>query len=144
MPEAMALRNPHPSSVFYRKCWMPYSQLVFHVAAFRWSQQEVSWTEEACAAALMLGASGACMGTRFLASPEAEISLGYKKAVADANDGGSNTVRTTLYDRLRGTSGWPEGYNARGVINKSLRDSESGMDFEENQKAVRRGINIRR
>jgi nitronate monooxygenase len=86
------------------------------------------------AAALMLGASGVCMGTRFLASPEAEISLGYKKAVVDANDGGSNTVRTTLYDRLRGTSGWPEGYNARGIINKSLRDSESGVDFEENRR----------
>jgi nitronate monooxygenase len=86
------------------------------------------------AAALMLGASGACMGTRFLVSPEAEISPGYKKAIADANDGGVNTVRTTLYDRLRGTNGWPDGYNARGVINKSLRDSESGMDFEENQR----------
>lgn len=55
------------------------------------------------AAALMLGASGACIGTRFLVSPEAEFSTGYKKAVADANDGGINTIRTTLYDRLRGT-----------------------------------------
>jgi nitronate monooxygenase len=86
------------------------------------------------AAALMLGASGVCMGTRFLASPEAEISPGYKKAVVDANDGGINTVRTTLYDRLRGTSGWPGGYNARGVINKSMRDFESGMGFEENRR----------
>ncbi len=86
------------------------------------------------AAALMLGASGACMGTRFLASLEAEISLGYKKAVVDANDGGINTIRTTLYDTLRGTSGWPDGYNARGVINKSLRSFEGGMDLEENRR----------
>jgi nitronate monooxygenase len=86
------------------------------------------------AAALLLGASGTCMGTRFLMSLEAEISPGYKKAVLDANDGGINTTRTTLYDRLRGTSGWPDGYDARGVINKSLRDSEIGMDFEENQR----------
>jgi nitronate monooxygenase len=86
------------------------------------------------AAALMLFAGGVCMGTRFLASEEAEISRGYKKAIVDASDGGVNTVRTTLYDRLRGTSGWPEGYNARGVTNKSLKDSESGMDFEENRR----------
>lgn len=86
------------------------------------------------AAALMLGASGVCMGTRFLASPEAEISLGYKKAIVKAEDGGVNTVRTTVYDRLRGTSGWPKGYNARGVINKSFRDFEAGMDFEENER----------
>jgi nitronate monooxygenase len=57
------------------------------------------------AAALMLAASGACMGSRFLVSPEAEISPVYKKAVADANGGDVNTVRTTLYDELRGTSG---------------------------------------
>jgi len=94
------------------------------------------------AAALMLGASGVCMGTRFLASPEAEISLGYKKAIVDANDGGSNTIRTDLYDRLRGTSGWPEGYNARGIINKSLRDSKSGMDFEENRRLYAEALKL--
>jgi nitronate monooxygenase len=84
------------------------------------------------AAALMLGASGVCLGTRFLATPEAEIKDGYKKAVIDADDGGINTVRTKLYDNLRGTTGWPDHYNGRGVINKSFRDHQSGMAHEEN------------
>jgi nitronate monooxygenase len=86
------------------------------------------------AAALMLGASGVSIGTRFLASHEVETSQGYKQAVVDAHDGGVNTVQTSLYDNLRGTKGWPEGYNARGVINKSFRDWEAGMPEGENTK----------
>jgi nitronate monooxygenase len=36
------------------------------------------------AAASTLGASGVCMGTRFLASPEAAIGEGYRSVVVDA------------------------------------------------------------
>ncbi|PMD34694.1 NPD-domain-containing protein [Hyaloscypha variabilis F] len=86
------------------------------------------------AAALMLGASGVCLGTRFLASPEAAISEGYRNAVIQTKDGGVNTARTTVYDQLRGTVGWPETYNGRGVLNQSFRDHESGMSEEENKK----------
>jgi len=85
------------------------------------------------AAALTLGASGVCMGTRFLASPEAVISDGYKNAVIAAKDGGITTARTSVYDRLRGTTGWPATYNARGVLNQSFWDSEKGMDDEKNK-----------
>lgn len=84
------------------------------------------------AAALALGASGVCMGTRFLASPEAVISNGYRNAVVQARDGGVTTARTTVYDRVRGTHGWPESYNARGVLNESFWDSQKGMSEEEN------------
>jgi nitronate monooxygenase len=86
------------------------------------------------AAAAMLGASGVCMGTRFLCSPEAAISDGYRNAVLNASDGGVNTARTTVYDKLRKTSGWPERYNARGVLNHSFWDHEKGMEEEENRK----------
>jgi len=86
------------------------------------------------AAALSLGASGICMGTRFLATPEAIISTGYRNAVLDAWDGGVSTVRTKVYDRLRGTTGWPEGYNGRGVINATFRDAQGGMTEEENKR----------
>ncbi|KAH7336495.1 hypothetical protein BKA65DRAFT_506567 [Rhexocercosporidium sp. MPI-PUGE-AT-0058] len=86
------------------------------------------------AAALMLGATGVCMGTRFLASPEAVISEGYRKAVIQASDGGVTTARTTVYDRVRGTHGWPGSYNARGVLNQSFWDSQKGMTEEENAK----------
>ena len=40
------------------------------------------------AAAITLGASGVCMGTRFLASPEAIISKEYQDAVISTKDGG--------------------------------------------------------
>lgn len=86
------------------------------------------------AAALTLGASGACMGTRFLATPEAVISQGYKNAVVEAKDGGVTTARTTVYDRIRGTIGWPETYNARGVLNQSFWDNGKGMSDEVNKR----------
>lgn len=86
------------------------------------------------AAALTLGASGVCMGTRFLATPEANIGDGFRKAIVNAADGGVSTARTTLYDKLRGTAGWPETYNGRGVLNLSFFDHQNGMSDEENKR----------
>lgn len=86
------------------------------------------------AAALTLGASGISMGTRFLACPEAVITDGYRNAVINAKDGGVTTARTTVYDRLRGTHGWPETYNGRGILNQSFRDHQNGMNEDENKK----------
>jgi nitronate monooxygenase len=94
------------------------------------------------AAALMLRASGACLGTRFLATPEAEISQGYKMAVIEGTDGGVNTVRTKLYDSLRGTTGWPDDYDGRGLINKTYRDFESGMGNEENSRLYEEALKL--
>ncbi|KAF2744083.1 inosine monophosphate dehydrogenase [Sporormia fimetaria CBS 119925] len=86
------------------------------------------------AAALVLGAHGVAMGTRFLASPEVNISRGYRDEVLRARDGGQSTVRTKVYDRLRGTTGWAENYNGRGVWNRSFVDAESGMKESENKR----------
>lgn len=85
------------------------------------------------AAAVALGAAGACMGTRFLACPEAVLSRGYRDAVLAARDGGVSTVRSRLYDTLRGTHGWPARYGARGVVNASWRDAQAGMGEAENR-----------
>lgn len=85
------------------------------------------------AAALCLGASGAVMGTRFLASTEASIATGYKQEILRATDGGVNTVRSTVYDRLRGIYEWPEEYDGRGLINASFLDAERGMSDEQNR-----------
>ncbi|KAL4963527.1 nitronate monooxygenase [Aspergillus stella-maris] len=86
------------------------------------------------AASLALGASGAVMGTRFLASHEAKISRGYRDEVLRASDGGVSTVRSTVYDRARGILSWPQRYDGRGVINQSYIDSvEGGMSDEENR-----------
>jgi nitronate monooxygenase len=85
------------------------------------------------ASALVLGASGVVLGTRLLASHEANISAGYQNTILNTFDGGQTTVRTKVYDELRGTTGWAETHNARGVINKSYTDWEQGMELEENK-----------
>jgi nitronate monooxygenase len=83
------------------------------------------------AAALCLGADGVAMGTRFLASAEARISKGYQDEIVRASDGAVSTTRTLLYNHLRGTFGWPAGYEPRGIINKSFREHKEGVPFEE-------------
>lgn len=84
------------------------------------------------ASALAVGADGVAMGTRFLASSEARISKGYQDAVVQASEGGKNTVRTHLYNHLRGTFGWPEDQWApRTIVNKSWEDHRAGVAFEE-------------
>ncbi|KAL4811551.1 hypothetical protein BDV18DRAFT_129591 [Aspergillus unguis] len=86
------------------------------------------------AASLALGASGAVMGTRFLASAEAKIARGYQNEVLRASDGGVCTARSTVYDRVRGILSWPAQYDGRGVINQSYIDAkERGMGDEENR-----------
>ena len=52
-------------------------------------------------AALALGADGAVLGTRFLATPEANAHPRYKQLIIEA--GGEDTVRTTLFG-----GGWPD------------------------------------
>lgn len=83
------------------------------------------------AAALCLGATGIVMGTRFLAAQEARISKGYQQEVVRASDGATNTVRTLLYNHLRGTTGWPEPYVPRGIVNKTWTDHQEGKSFDE-------------
>jgi nitronate monooxygenase len=86
------------------------------------------------AAALTLGASGTVLGTRFLAAKEAEMKPGHVEEVLRASDGGVTTVRTTLFDVLRGTNKWPAEYDGRGIANRSFEDAERGMDTEENKR----------
>ncbi|KAK7554443.1 putative 2-nitropropane dioxygenase precursor [Phyllosticta citricarpa] len=94
------------------------------------------------AAALALGAEGVVMGTRFLASHEANIADGYRNEVLRASDGGRTTMRTSVYDQLRGTTDWPPGYNARGVLNRSWVDAENGMGWEENMKLYQEAVSL--
>ncbi|MCJ1262067.1 hypothetical protein MMC22_001936 [Lobaria immixta] len=46
-------------------------------------------------------------------------------------DGGISTVRTVVYDTLRGTTDWPERYDARSIINASYLDIQDGVITEE-------------
>ncbi|KAL8904703.1 MAG: hypothetical protein Q9207_003096 [Kuettlingeria erythrocarpa] len=92
------------------------------------------------AACLALGAEGVVMGTRFLASDEASIARGYQGAVLRAKDGGISTVRTKVYDTLRGTTGWPERIGGRGIINQSFLDAKDGQVTEENKRAYAQAL----
>ncbi|HEY3081847.1 MAG TPA: nitronate monooxygenase [Chloroflexota bacterium] len=65
------------------------------------------------AAALMLGADGVLMGTRFLATPEAPVPPSYKQAIVDAS--GSDTVFTQIPDLAPEVS-WP------GALSRVLRN----------------------
>ncbi|KAK3985078.1 hypothetical protein QBC44DRAFT_312610 [Cladorrhinum sp. PSN332] len=83
------------------------------------------------AGCLCLGASGIAMGTRFLASREARIKKGYQDAVLQAKDGGTSTVKTHLYNHLRGTFGWNEGeWTPRTIVNRSWVEKEEGASFD--------------
>jgi len=86
------------------------------------------------AAALGLGAAGIAMGTRFLASSEIRLPKGYQDAVLGTSDGAATTVRTQLYNHLRGTYGWPAPWSPRGVWNKTWVEHKAGVPFEELQK----------
>lgn len=67
------------------------------------------------AAALMLGADGVLMGTRFYAAEEALGSPAVKaRLVAGAGDG---TVRTTVFDIVRGRD-WPAEFTGRALRNR--------------------------
>ena len=67
------------------------------------------------AAALLLGADGVVVGTRFWASAEALTSAGHtEKAIAA---GGDATIRTRVLDSLRGVP-WPKEYSFRMMKNR--------------------------
>ncbi|TNL09707.1 2-nitropropane dioxygenase [Kosakonia cowanii] len=67
------------------------------------------------AAALALGMDGVMMGTRFLACSEAIPSQNVKKRVLNAV--ASDTVRTRIFDDIRGIS-WPPEYSGRAIANE--------------------------
>ncbi len=66
------------------------------------------------AAALMLGADGVVVGTRFWASAEALVSpRAHERALGASGD---STYRTRVYDHVRRLD-WPPEYNARALSN---------------------------
>jgi nitronate monooxygenase len=94
------------------------------------------------AAALILGADGVTMGTRYLVAHEAEIDNGYKAEIIRATNGGQSTIRSSVYDTLRGTTDWPEGYGGRGVVNRSYHDAIAGVPWDENRKLYNEAVKM--
>jgi nitronate monooxygenase len=64
------------------------------------------------AAGLALGADGALLGTRFLATPEALTSPAYEKAVLEG--GSEDTDRSSVFD-IAHESGWPARWTGRAL-----------------------------
>ena len=84
------------------------------------------------AAALVLGAAGALIGTRFEATSEALVAPDVAKAIIDGR--GDDTERSRVLDIARGAP-WPERYTARTLRNPFLdrwrgRDAELRADQE--------------
>src|SRR5438034_1476625 len=77
------------------------------------------------AAALMLGAQGALLGTRFLASDEAPLHPNFKQAVLDSD--GHDTVLTEIPDVARDNV-WP-GAMARALRNEFI-ERWAGREWE--------------
>lgn len=67
------------------------------------------------AAAMMLGASGVMMGSRFYATEESLAHPTAKAGAASAR--GDDTVRSSVFDHLRGYD-WPEPYTLRSLRNR--------------------------
>ena len=66
------------------------------------------------AAALMLGAEGVLMGTRFYASQEAQADAAAKRRIVEA--GGDDTLRSIVFDITR-QNVWPSPYTGRVLRN---------------------------
>ncbi len=78
------------------------------------------------AAALVLGADGVLVGTRFWACSEAVVSpRAQQRALAAVGD---DTVATTLIDRIRGYT-WPEGFTSR-ILRTPFVERWHGRDDE--------------
>ncbi len=71
------------------------------------------------AAALMLGAGGALVGTRFFASEEALGTAAVKQRLVEGK--GDETLRTTVFDIVRKID-WPKPYDGRALGNAFTRE----------------------
>jgi nitronate monooxygenase len=87
------------------------------------------------AAALVLGAAGALLGTRFQASAEAIIAPEAAKALVDRT--GDDTERSRLLDVARRSS-WPANYTARTLRNAFIdrwRGREADLEADDEARA---------
>ena len=82
-------------------------------------------TGEGLAAALVLGAEGVLVGTRFLATPESPVAEGFKKAILSSD--GHDTVLTEIPDIARGRV-WPGAWSR--VVRNRLIDEWAGREGE--------------
>lgn len=95
------------------------------------------------AAALMLGAQGAMIGTRFSAASESLTHERARDRIVAAR--AAETVPTRVFDIIRGFHPWPEPYAARAVRNDFLirwhgREAELEADLVAEQPSYQRAV----
>ncbi|MEO6122555.1 MAG: nitronate monooxygenase [Ilumatobacteraceae bacterium] len=79
------------------------------------------------AAALMLGGAGVSLGTRLFASVEAIADPAAQRLIAASS--GDDTVRTEIYDVVRGPA-WPAGLDGRVLTNAFVQRWRRDLDGE--------------
>ncbi|RAH79103.1 inosine monophosphate dehydrogenase [Aspergillus japonicus CBS 114.51] len=82
------------------------------------------------AAAVVLGAAGVVMGTRFLAAEEAVVPAQYREELFRASDGGEATARSRVFDEMWGPTFWPEMYDGRSLVNRWYEREQQGVGIE--------------
>jgi nitronate monooxygenase len=95
------------------------------------------------AAALMLGAQGAMIGTRFSAANESLTHERARERIIAAR--AADTVATRVFDIIRGYHAWPAPYTARAVRNDFLdrwhgREDELQASLETEQPVFQRAM----
>jgi len=71
------------------------------------------------------------LGTRFLAANETNSPPGYRDLVLAARDGARSTVRSKLFDNVKGPNIWPEAYDGRSLVTESYNDHVRGVDIDQ-------------
>ncbi|KZT34897.1 2-nitropropane dioxygenase [Sistotremastrum suecicum HHB10207 ss-3] len=73
------------------------------------------------ASMLALGAEGVVYGTRFLLTDESFYNHVQKQALLEASS--TSTVRTKIFDEVRGTTSWPDGVDGRALRNMTIEEA---------------------
>ena len=84
-------------------------------------------------AAFALGASGVMMGSRFYVANEALA--GSRSKAAALNACGDDTVRSDIFDQLRGWK-WPPGYQLRTLSNETTQNGLSATSVQRFERAI--------
>lgn len=82
---------------------------------------------KALVANLAVGADGVAIGTRLTTAKESKLAQAKKDAIFATSDAGVTTLRSTVFDRIRGTNQWPEQYDGRGIRNAMTKETREGQ-----------------
>ncbi|PKX88925.1 nitronate monooxygenase [Aspergillus novofumigatus IBT 16806] len=81
------------------------------------------------AAALMLGASGIVMGTRFLCTTECPVPDQVKATLIATQDGASSTLKSRVHDEIQGRAEfWPSQYSGRAIVSDVHRKWDAELN----------------